>query len=384
MADTVPNLKKNDLIQPVRTSLNSDSVDVLSWDIQALSGSFGTLNNIFKVSGQAKVADTTMDWVMVLKILESPANRGVPWLGDDTDHWNYWRREALLFESGFLETIPDIFVVPHCYHRVEKPGKIIWLWMEYFDNQCDQDWSLEQYRTVAYRIGLLNGSYTHTHPLPDHTWLSQKFLDSWVGTMNHGMPYWTLPEQQMVFWEHPIIQKVMGIPEENAFYQVIQQQERVLEKLNLLPETLCHRDVWVTNLMCLDGSDQIALIDWALAGIGPVGEDLNVLIWGMLQLGSSISAKDVESDIYDQYLKGLRDSGWNGDERHIRFAYIASFVLRAGTLLIFFLNDARSKTSHEANDYLETLDDERVANQTQLLEMVLARSKETLHLLEEI
>ena len=121
MTDQVLSLQKSDLIQPVRKLLNSETANILTWEVKSLGGSFIDSGNIFKVSGQAIDNDNPVEWVMVLKIIQSPVNRGVPlWMGGDFDHALYWRREANLFESDFLKTVPNQFVVPECYGIVEK------------------------------------------------------------------------------------------------------------------------------------------------------------------------------------------------------------------------------------------------------------------------
>jgi hypothetical protein len=118
-----------------------------------------------------------------------------------------------------------------------------------------------------------------------------------------------------------------------------------------------------------------------------VGEDLLVLIWGMIQVQSSLPLVDAETQIFAQYMKGLRDSGWQGAENQVRFAYAASFVLRAGSILIWALNDFPAKIDNPSTDpnfYLATLNDELVAHHTPMIDIVLKRAQEAWDLLEQL
>jgi hypothetical protein len=201
------------------------------------------------------------------------------------------------------------------------------------------------------------------------------------------IPYWANADQQMLFWEHPVIQKAMGTPNENLLYRFMQERNRFIDVLDRLPQTLCHRDCWVANLMCIGDNEQIALIDWALVGIGPVGEDLLVLIWGMIEAQSALPPDEMDTRLFAQYMQGLRDSGWHGAENQVRFAYTASFTLRAAEILIRYLNNfiAHMNTpSTDPNSYLATLDDELVARHTPMIGMLIKRAKEAWDLLEQL
>lgn len=391
MADTTPTLEKADLVKAVRKMLQSDSAEVVNWSAEPLSGNWGNESSvgIYKVSGQAAVKDALVDWVLVLKIVQSPANKGIPWEGDEREHFLYWRREACLFETDFLDHVPPVFALPVCHGVVEQAGKVMWMWLEFVDNSCGKDWSLERYSAVARQLGRFNGAYLAGRSLPEYDWLSRDFLHQWasIGYNKRFMPYWAHADEQMLFWEHPAIQKAMGAPSENSLCRMIQELPRFLAMLDRLPQTLCHRDCWVTNLLCSADSEHVTLIDWQLVGIGPAGEDLTQLVWGMLEVQSAMDAEAVERQLFAAYVNGLRESGWQGDDRQVRFAYATAFALRAGYLTIWHLNDVlplKIESPAEPQHYLATLDDERVARHLPVIEMVLRRAQEAWDLLGEV
>jgi hypothetical protein len=45
--------------------------------------------------------------------------------------WNYWKREALVFQSGILDDWKGDLVPVRCYDVVEQPDDSVWLWLEH-------------------------------------------------------------------------------------------------------------------------------------------------------------------------------------------------------------------------------------------------------------
>jgi hypothetical protein len=389
MVDNEPTLEKSDLVKPVQQLLSDDTVDVLTWELKPLGSSNNPINvGVFKVNGQASTQNAVVQWTMVLKIIQSPANVGMAWLGDDTNHWNYWRREAHVFETDFLVSVPQVFVVPKCYGVVEKAGKVVWLWLEFIDNSCEE-WSIEHLCGAAYHLGRFNGAYLLGHELPQHQWLSRRVLRQWIHEFDAGqiVPYWKNADQQMLFWEHAMIQKSIGAPDVNVLYQFLQERIRFIDIIERLPQTLCHRDCFPTNLMCVGNDEQIALIDWALVGIGTVAEDLfQLMMWIIIHEETFPLFDAIETKLFAHYLQGLRDGGWQGDEKLVRFAYVASFVLRAGHFLIIYLNKppVSSNSVNEASYDLESLNNELLLRHSRLIEIVLKHAQEAFELLEQL
>jgi hypothetical protein len=70
-------------------------------------------------------------------------------------------------------------------------------------------------------------------------------------------------------------------------------------------------------------------------GRGPVGADLDALVWISLFFGEVAPALAVELDrqAFEGYIEGLRTAGWIGDVKVARLGYTASIGLRRmGTL----------------------------------------------------
>ena len=106
----------------------------------------------------------------------------------------------------------------------------------------------------------------------------------------------------------------------------------LFDRLEALPQTLSHLDAWRANLIGArsgTGEDRTVAIDWSFVGMAPAGQEVAVLV------GGSHIWLDAEPDelttmsarSFAAYVEGLRDAGWRGDERLVRFAYAASAAL---------------------------------------------------------
>ena len=105
--------------------------------------------------------------------------------------------------------------------------------------------------------------------------------------------------------------------------QTWEARERVFALLDSQPQTLCHYDVWPKNLVAqVDdrGNDRTALVDWAFAGIGPVGHDAaNLILDALLSFYIDIErAHELYQSVLQGYVQGLSDAGYAGDEGVVR------------------------------------------------------------------
>jgi hypothetical protein len=97
-----------------------------------------------------------------------------------------------------------------------------------------------------------------------------------------------------------------------------------------------------------DARWQTVAIDWALVGSGPIGRDIYYLPHFGLD---STTARKVDPIVFEGYLEGLRDTGWEGDPRQVRFGQIAHHVMRRitalGVFLAFFTDESRYSWSEQ-------------------------------------
>jgi hypothetical protein len=132
-----------------------------------------TTAGVYHLHGYANVDYTLLPWSMILKIIQRASGEK-----DDPQHHNYWRREALVLESGILKNLPESVLAPECYLvEVQKDGTI-WLWMERMEG--DAPASLGQFEEIAFQLGRFNGAYLTGKELPDAKWICQNWLKSWT------------------------------------------------------------------------------------------------------------------------------------------------------------------------------------------------------------
>jgi hypothetical protein len=335
-ASSLQSIDASTLTPIVRQSLRRETFNILDWRVSQLGGGAGNPVSVglYRFEGTGQDQDERIAWSVILKIIQSPANAG--WVnmgeGDDQTHWNYWKREPLIYQSGLLETLPKGMAAPRCFGVVELPGNVSWLWLEDVSDSREGNWSLDRYALTARHLGQLNGIYLYERPLPPFPWFSMHRIRQWIASL----PWQTIP------WDHPRVLDRYPKPEANTFRRMLLENERFLAKLELIPKTISHGDTYPTNFKSRHSSgekEQTVALDWALAGIAPVGDDLGQLVFGAQTNLKESSRIDVEQAIFESYLGGLRDSGCRVDPQQVRFGYTASAALRVGLFQLFLLSE---------------------------------------------
>ncbi len=131
-------------------------------------------------------------------------------------------------------------------------------------------------------------------------------------------------------------------PENNPLRRMLLEIERFQAKLDLLPRALCHGDTYPSNFMsrhATDGQEQTVALDWALVGIGPVGDDLGQFVLGACMNLQDARRADVDKALFASYLDGLRECGCRVDPQWVRFGFTASAALRIGLFQLMLLGE---------------------------------------------
>jgi hypothetical protein len=277
----------------------------------------------------------------VLKVLERNPDH------DHPDDWYYWKREALLYASGILDNLPAGLRAPRCLLVEDRPPASTWIWMEVVAGLHGQRWSHAQYVAMARRLGTFNGAYLTGWPIPSAPWLQAAWLRSHVT--------WSRPmlDRLAEHGDHPIVRRMWPawlVPGINRLWN---EREILLDALDRLPQTFCHRDATSHNLFLQpgeDGEEEVVAIDWAFAGRGVLGEDLAGLVGGALAFVEVTPAEVATLDraVFSAYLGELRAAGWDGDERLVRLGYTASMALRGGPGFVGWAFDAVYESTEES------------------------------------
>lgn len=151
------------LTEIARQAAGAAEFELLDWRVNQIGGGLGNPVSVglYRVSGIGQDGDKRMAWSSILKVIQSPANAGWSDMGEGEDqtHWNYWKRELLIYQSGLLDGLPDGLLAPRCYGTVELAGNIACLWLEDVADVDENAWTLDRFALTARHLGRLNGRF---------------------------------------------------------------------------------------------------------------------------------------------------------------------------------------------------------------------------------
>lgn len=269
----------------------------------------GLATELYLVSGAT--------WRVVLKLCAPAPDQ------DDPAGTRYWRREPLLYGSGLLDDLAGLRA-PRCYGVDERPDGRIAVWLEHVADEGEPRWPIETWAWMARRFGRMGGAYLAPGGprLPDLPWLGGGRLRSWLG--HHG----PLVERIAAAADDPAVARWWPRPVVDAILLLWTERDVFCDALERLPQTFGHGDAIRRNLFVRGG--ELVAIDWEHAGRHAPGEDVGQA----LSVASAFYWIDPEelpaldAALFSDYLVGLREAGWRGDERAVRLAFCTHAALR--------------------------------------------------------
>ncbi|MFD0868869.1 phosphotransferase [Paenibacillus residui] len=289
--------------------------------IGAGAGNFVT-DGVYRVKGTSKAGAGTVSWSMVVKRLRPDPDR------DDPAHYNYWKREALVYSSGLLERLPGELHTPVCYAVENKPDGSLWLWLEDIGEHTQPVWQKEDYAFAAAELGRFQAAFCPGEPLPVEPWLNRAWLRSWINECRKYQPRPSLASAE-IRGKDKRLERIV-----EQFERVNHQMDNWLQAVERLPRTMAHQDFYESNLMITRdaaGQARLTVIDWQFASLSGIGEDLGRFYGLTMSRGSApIECLDEYRELFiGSYIEGMRQSGWNGDERDIRLGFNISCAARS-------------------------------------------------------
>ena len=303
----------------VQSALGSKTVEVPDWDSEQLHAGIGAGTAVYRFSGQGRDQERTIPWSLILKTLGPEGG------SEDISAWNYYKREVDAYRSGWFDDLPGGMVAPGCFGVIEYPDGTCWLWLEDISDIFGAQWPLEQYGVVARHLGQFNGAYLGDRPLPNWSWLSSNWIRRYIEQSAPAM------EPLRDSLAHPLVRRWLPGEARDRFFRLWAERELYLDALDRLPQTICHYDVFRRNLFArrtAGDDDQTVVLDWAFVGRGPIGADIHPLIFASVSFFEVEldKAQELEEIVFEGYLEGLRDSGWQGDPRQVRLGYAAADI----------------------------------------------------------
>ncbi|GAA0384850.1 phosphotransferase [Paenibacillus motobuensis] len=306
-------------IQSIYGNQTVELVSITCDDIGYKTPNF-TTSAILRLHGLVKLYDELKPWYVILKIIKPDTEEK-----DNFVHHNYWRREALVFESGVLKELPNSICNTKSYLVEEQQDGTIWLWMEYVEG--DYPYTIEQFSYIARQLGRFNGAYLEgAKKLPEHEWICREWLKSWTTACRKYAP-------NMEAY-------VSRIPIDNfqstwTWYQeVLKNIDSSLDSLQQLPRVLAHQDLSQMNMLLVpkeSSESHLVLIDWQFMSISGIGEDLGKLFGVNMSLGIIPPSQYqlYQNSLFTSYIEGLREMGWQGDARMAQYGFCLSTALRS-------------------------------------------------------
>lgn len=231
---------------------------------------------------------------------------------DEPDHWNYWRREALAYQTGFAGTAyaSDGIAAPPMLDVNARTDGGVELWLADVAGTAGWDWPVPRLARFAYELGAAQARWAGR--VPDLPWLSRRWLAQYL---TDGPP--RLAQVADEDWDHPSL-AVWPADVRRRLRRLQYDHARQAAIAAAAERTLCHLDVWPANLIDDDGTS--VLLDWSFTGDGAVGEDVSNLIIDSCTDGLMDVAllPEIAETATDGYLGGLRDGGWTGSADAVR------------------------------------------------------------------
>jgi hypothetical protein len=233
----------------------------------------------------------------------------------------------LLYASGLLDALPAGLRAPPCYGCDELADGAVWLWLEHVREDGERSWPSARWADAARRLGQFNGAYLAGRPLPHAPWLGGRRLRAWV---ERHRP---LVAQIAAAPRNPEIRRWWPQSVVDAILRLWEERDIFCDALERLPQTFCHGDAIRRNLLVRggeDGSEEMVGIDWEFAGHYAAGEEVGQTL-SVASAFYDVEPADLtalDAALFASYLAGLRDAGWRGDPRPVRFAYAAHAALR--------------------------------------------------------
>jgi hypothetical protein len=262
----------------LRQALGSPTARLAAWRYEPVA--YTVINRItgglYRLTGTATASTGTAPWSVFLKILQHAAPDAASTFNasDDETHWNYWRREALVYASDLLDDLPATLGAPRCYAITTPTPHTQWLWLEDIQGQAATAWPLPRFPLAARHLGHWQGQYAAKRGLPAAPWLSRRWLQAWTPSADTAaLDLMRNPAA----WRHPRLPAALKPAMAEAVLRLWDERTLLLDSIEQLPQTLCHLDFWPPNLFARgrdDGQEQTVLLDWSHVGLGAYAEDI--------------------------------------------------------------------------------------------------------------
>ena len=293
---------------------------------EILSVGEGTLG-LWKVAGTSSNGASSSQWQAILKAVDPDAEVTLA-------AFNHAWRELGTLRSGQLSKFRSGLLPVSTYGITDRPDGTAWIWMKDMSGAIQPPWRAESFLTSARHIGMFNGNLPASDR-PEGNWIA---TDGSTDRRATGADFYEAGIASLLknADHHGIVQATSSVGFDRVL-SLYDDLKKMIEATRSFPQSVAHNDVHTRNLFPWDDEITIA-IDWASIGLAPTGVDGGGLAGSSITWSQSEAdlIAEIEPKIFAEYLSGLRESGWDGDESAIRLVYLstfASYVLLLSMLL---------------------------------------------------
>lgn len=314
-------------------------VSGLEWEVRVLQfhSYAASTQQILDVSGSALRQGRKHQWRLLVKCLRKPP---------DPQSAAGWDREILAYECLLSQNLTVASIrVPKFLGAERTSPQTARLWLEYIEGKPAAEWSLTNWRELASALASLQAGFVGDGRFLSEDWLNRNDLRGWV----EG-------DRVRLFSDHVFDAQGIGVAPlvcrdtYSAVMKIWRRRRSILKRLDELPKTVCHNDVWAGNVLYDACSRPVArrpvLLDWQLVGPGPVGSDPPFAVvasaWLMLLPFSGI--RKFEHALLSGYLAGLRRAGRADLTAYARVGFALTAAMRYTLMLPQLLADISDRS----------------------------------------
>ena len=290
---------------------------------------------LYRVSGSARSGANTIPWSIVLKLCRAPRDDDFANVPNDLRanllEALRWDREAEIYGSGLLETLPAGLVAPRCF-LVERAADSARIWLEDIAEDV-ATWDVARYGLAARHLGRFNGPYFVGRSIPAYPWLSRNWLRDWV-------KYFTRTSGAILanddVWSLPLTKELFTPDARTQMRRLFEQHDRWWYAQERLPLTLSHLDAFRANLLSRVGRDGVETValDWSFMGTAPLGAEVaHLVIASVFYHGDPADPAALATECLRGYELGLRDAGFRIRADELRRAFVINAITRWGFIL---------------------------------------------------
>jgi hypothetical protein len=290
---------------------------------------------LYRVSGAAKSGANTLPWSVVLKLCRAPRDDDfanvAPDLRSTLLEALRWDREAVAYDSGFLEQLPTGIAAPRCF-LVERGVDTARIWLEDIVEDF-VSWDVARYGLAARHLGRFNGPYLAGRTIPAYPWLSRNWLRDWVRyfTRTSGV---ILADDRV--WSLPLTKELFPPDARTDMRRLFEQHDRWWDAQERLPLALSHLDAFRANLLSRVGHDGVETValDWSFMGTAPLGAEVaHLVIASIFYHGDPADPAALATECLRGYELGLSDAGYRMHSDDLRRAFVINAITRWGFIL---------------------------------------------------